>query len=311
MSSPIVEVQGVTKRFGDRTALNAVSFNVEPGDIVALLGPNGGGKTTLFRILATLLAADSGTVRVCGLDVDAAPAGVRRALGVVFQAPSLDRKLTAAENLKHHGHLYGLRGAELRRRAHDLLTRVGIADRSADRIETLSGGLARRVEIAKGILPGPRVLLLDEPSTGLDPAARRELWNQLDAIRRSDGVTVLLTTHIMDEAEQCDRVILLDQGNVVADDTPENLKGRVGGDVVTITGHDTPALTRRIAELVGTAPAVVDGSIHLETPDGAALIPKLAGALAGDMQSLTLARPTLEDAFLHITGRSFETEAAA
>jgi ABC-2 type transport system ATP-binding protein len=307
----IVEVRGVSKSFAGKAALVDVSFAVDEGSIVALLGPNGGGKTTLFRILATMLPADTGCVRICDLDVRRDSARVRRAIGVVFQSPSLDRKLTALENLKHHGHLYGLRGPELRTRAQALLARLGIADRANHRVETLSGGLARRVEIAKGMLPAPRVLLLDEPSTGLDPAARRELWTQLDQLRRNDGVTVLLTTHIMDEAEQCDRVILLDRGHIVADDTPANLRARVGGDVLTISADNAPAVAQRIAALINLQPTIVDGSLHLETPDGAAIIPRLAAALAGDVQSITLARPTLEDAFLHITGRRFGREEAA
>lgn len=308
MSADIIEVQNVAKNFGGRAALAGISFSIAEGAIVALLGPNGGGKTTLFRILATLLAPDSGQVRICDLDVDRSPALVRRAIGVVFQAPSLDRKLTAAENLKHHGHLYGMRGAPLRQRTHDLLIRMNIADRANDRVETLSGGLARRVEIAKGVLPGPRVLLLDEPSTGLDPAARRDLWRQLDDLRSRDGVTVLLTTHIMDEAEQSDRVILLDRGRVVADDAPANLKACIGGDVLTIVADDPSAVAQRISDLTGISPTVVDGSVHLEAPDGAALIPRLAGVLSGAVRSITLGRPTLEDAFLHITGRPFDAE---
>jgi len=311
MPANVIEVENVSKAFGARTALDGVSLAVSEGAVVALLGPNGGGKTTLFRILATLLAADRGNVRICGLDVNRSPALVRRALGVVFQSPSLDRKLTPAENLKHHGHLYGLRGPALRARAHELLARMGLADRANNRVEALSGGLARRVEIAKGMLPAPRVLLLDEPSTGLDPVARRELWTQLDTLRRDDGVTVLLTTHIMVEADQCDRVILLDRGRVVADDTPANLRARVGGDVVTIVSPDSPRLAQRVAGVIGVMPTLVNGRLHLESADGAAIILRLAGAFAEDIQSITLARPTLEDAFLHITGHRFDAEAAA
>jgi ABC-2 type transport system ATP-binding protein len=218
----IISVRDLRKTYGARVALAGVSLEVSAGEIVALLGPNGGGKTTLFRILATLLRSDAGSAQIAGCDVNAEPAGARAALGVVFQSPSLDRKLTVMENLRHHGHLYGLRGNGLVEKSQYWLQRVGLTERAGDRVETLSGGLARRVEIAKGMLPGPRVLLLDEPSTGLDPAARRNLWEQLDGLRQRDGVTVLLTTHIMDEAQRCDRVIMLDRGRVVAAGTPGN-----------------------------------------------------------------------------------------
>ena len=212
---PAVSVEGLTHRYGDREALRGVSFAVPPGEIFGLLGPNGGGKTTLFRILSTALVPTSGQARIFGQDVIAQPALVRQQIGIVFQSPSLDKKLTAAENLRHHGHLYGLRGRVLRARTDEMLARVGLSDRAGDRVERLSGGLQRRVELAKGLLPQPRMLLMDEPSTGLDPGARRDLWDYLTQLRDRDGLTILLTTHLMDEADRCDRVAILDRKSVV------------------------------------------------------------------------------------------------
>jgi ABC-2 type transport system ATP-binding protein len=306
----IISVRDLRKTYGARVALAGVSLEVSAGEIVALLGPNGGGKTTLFRILATLLRSDAGSAQIAGCDVNAEPAGARAALGVVFQSPSLDRKLTVMENLRHHGHLYGLRGNGLIEKSQYWLQRVGLTERAGDRVETLSGGLARRVEIAKGMLPGPRVLLLDEPSTGLDPAARRNLWEQLDGLRQRDGVTVLLTTHIMDEAQRCDRVIMLDRGRVVAAGTPGELTALVGGEVMTIVADEPAAAAERLHALVGHQPVLVNGGLHVEVPAAAALVPRVAGELSDVIRAITVGQPTLEDAFMHLTGRTFTSEDA-
>jgi ABC-2 type transport system ATP-binding protein len=303
-----VAVDAVSKTFGNRQALDAVTIAAARGEIVALLGPNGGGKTTLFRIISTLMHPDSGAARVCGLDTVAEAAAVRRKIGVVFQSPSLDKKLTAAENLKHHGHLYGLRGSELTQRVTRMLDRLGVADRAGDRVETLSGGLARRVEIAKSMLPGPEVLLLDEPSTGLDPSARRDLWLQLDTLRKSGNVTALMTTHFTDEADRCDRVLVLDRGRLVADGTPDELKRRVGGDVIHIEADDSAATVERVNARFGVGAVVVGKLVRIETPEGAEMIPRLAGLLGETARSITLGRPTLEDVFIHATGRPFTEE---
>ncbi|HUR38220.1 MAG TPA: ABC transporter ATP-binding protein, partial [Planctomycetota bacterium] len=238
-----VEIDGLTHRYGERLALDGVSFSVRKGEVFGLLGPNGGGKTTLFKILSTALRPTSGSARIEGVDVrdDA----VRRRIGVVFQAPGLDQKLTVAENLLHQGHLYGLRGAALRRRIDEELGRFKLSDRARDRVEKLSGGLQRRVELAKALLHQPEILLLDEPSTGLDPGARRDLW---DALRSLKGVTVLLTTHLLEEAERCDRLAILHKGKLVALGAPLDLRGEIGGDVVTIRAKDAEALAAAIRE---------------------------------------------------------------
>jgi ABC-2 type transport system ATP-binding protein len=300
-----IHVDGVVQRYGDRTALAGVSFAVAPGELFGLLGPNGGGKSTLFRILATLQRPSDGHARIAGHDVVAEPAAVRRRIGIVFQHPSLDAKLTVEENLRHHGRLHGLRGSELRDRIEHQLVRFGVADRRRDLVEKLSGGLARRVELAKGLLPSPSVLLLDEPSTGLDPGARRDLLGHLADVRAQEGMTVLLTTHHMDEAERCDRVAVLDRGRLVALDAPEALKASIGGDVVVIQGRDPARLQARLRDRLRLEARLVDGTLRLEHPRGHELVPGVVEALGDDVHSVSVGRPTLEDVFVQLTGRTF------
>jgi len=295
-----------------RPALAGVSFAVEPGEIFGFLGPNGGGKSTLFRILATLARPDAGSLRVFGADLATRAREIRRALGVVFQSPSLDLQLTVRENLVHQGHLYGLGGRDLAARIAAGLERFGLAERAGQRAQELSGGLRRRAEIAKALLHGPRLLLLDEPSTGLDPGARRDLWDTLEALR-GEGVTVLLTTHFMEEGDRCGRLALLSAGTVVAEGTPQALKGEIGGDVITLTGLDTDpgVLARDLAALhPGLAFQVRDGSVRLEHEGGHELAARLAGSLPGRIGAVTVARPTLEDVFLRRTGQRLYGEIA-
>ncbi|MFQ5663578.1 MAG: ABC transporter ATP-binding protein, partial [Terriglobia bacterium] len=227
--TPAIEVDQLTHAYGARTALQEVTCTVPPGEIFGLLGPNGSGKTTLFRILATLLSPTGGRARIFGDDVTQHPLAVRRRIGVVFQSPSLDGKLTAAENLRHQGHLYGLHGKELRHQVDEMLARINLADRRDERVEKLSGGLRRRLEIAKGLLHRPQLMLLDEPSAGLDAGARRDLRVYLRQLRDLHGVTVFLTTHLMDEAESSDRLGILDPGRLVGLGSPEALKKKIGG----------------------------------------------------------------------------------
>jgi ABC-2 type transport system ATP-binding protein len=288
-----VEIDGLTHRYGERLALDGVSFSVRKGEIFGLLGPNGGGKTTLFKILSTALRPTSGSARIEGIDVrdDA----VRRRIGVVFQAPSLDQKLTVAENLLHQGHLYGLMGSALRRRIDEELGRFKLSDRARDRVEKLSGGLQRRVELAKSLLHQPEVLLLDEPSTGLDPGARRDLW---DALRSLKGVTVLLTTHLLEEAERCDRLAILHKGKLVALGAPLDLRGEIGGDVVTIRAKDAEALAAAIREKLGETATVVQGAVRLARERGHDLVGRLVETFPGLVESVTVAKPSLEDVFL-------------
>ncbi|MBI4616170.1 MAG: ABC transporter ATP-binding protein [Planctomycetes bacterium] len=308
---PAVEVEDLTKRYGDRVALGGVSFAVERGEFFGLLGPNGGGKSTLFRILSTASLPDSGSARVLGTDVATSAAKVRPRIGVVFQSPSLDRKLTVAENLRHQGHLYGLCGRELAGRIESSLARFGLADRAKDRVETLSGGLARRVEVAKGLLHRPEVLLLDEPSTGLDPGSRADLAAQLAEIRGKDGVTVLLTTHLLEEADGCDRLALLDRGRLVACGSPAALKGEFAGEIVSIETKDTEEVRGLVAERFGLAARISPPfSVRLEHPRAHEIVPRLVEALGARIESITVGRPTLGDVYLARTGRRFAPEEA-
>ena len=305
---PAVVVTNLCRLYGSRAALADVTFTVSRGELFALLGPNGGGKTTLFKILSTLLPATSGDVQVFGQSLSHNPHAVRTRLGVVFQHPSLDPKLTVNENLLHHGHLYGLWGKMLHERAGAMLERMGLTDRSPDLVETLSGGMQRRVELAKGLLHKPDLLLLDEPSTGLDPGVRRDFDNYLHHLREQDGVTIILTTHIMEEAERCDRVGILHQGKLVALDTPEALKARVGGDVVAIKAPNLLDLRDKLAKRFGCVPILIDGSLRVERPRGHEFVREVVEAFPGEVQSVTFGRPTLEDVFIHQTGHQFWDE---
>ncbi|HZE96205.1 MAG TPA: ATP-binding cassette domain-containing protein [Planctomycetota bacterium] len=291
-----VEVDGLTHRYGERVALDGVSFSVKSGEVFGLLGPNGGGKTTLFKILSTALTPTAGRARISGVDVS--EAGVRRKIGVVFQAPSLDQKLSVAENLLHHGHLYGLSGSGLQARIGEELSRFHLADRAKDRVEKLSGGLQRRVELAKSLLHKPEVLLLDEPSTGLDPGARRDLW---DALRGLRGVTVLLTTHLLEEAERCDRLAILHKGKLAALGEPLALRSEIGGDVVTIRVRDAEGLAASIREKFGETAQVVQGVLRISKDRGYEFVSRLLEAFPTLIESITVAKPSLEDVFLSKT----------
>jgi ABC-2 type transport system ATP-binding protein len=306
---PALRIAHLTHRYGDRTALADVSLDVPRGEVFGLLGPNGGGKTTLFKILSTLMAPTEGTVQVLEHDLRREARHIRRHLGVVFQHPSLDPKLTATENLRTHGMLYGLHGPALTARVAALLALLGLAERAQDRVETLSGGLQRRVELAKALVHQPDLLLLDEPSTGLDPVARRDFTEYLRRLRDREGVTVLLTTHILDEAERCDRVGIMERGRLVALGTPDALKGRVGGDVVVIQSAAPEALQQKIRQRFGCEAALVDGTLRTERPRGHEFVREVVEAFPGEIQSITFGRPTLEDVFVHLTGRRLEAGA--
>lgn len=302
---PAVAIASLRHRYGQREALAGVSFELADAEIFGLLGPNGGGKTTLFKILATLLPVQGGTASILGLNVAAQPDAVRRLIGVTFQSPSLDPKLTVRENLKFHGLLYGLSGRELSARITKLLSRLGLADRAGDLAENLSGGLKRRVEIAKSLLHAPRVLLLDEPSTGLDPGARHDLWKYLAQLRAESRVTVLVTTHLMEEAERCDRLGILDQGQLVALGTPAELRGSIGGDVVTLESDDVDGLAAAIRERFGLEAQRFGSALRIERSAGHELIRDLVAEYGDRIRAASLGKPTLEDVFIHRTGHRF------
>jgi ABC-2 type transport system ATP-binding protein len=302
----VIQVQNLTHRYGDRTALSNVSFEVRKGEIFGLLGPNGGGKSTLFRILSTMMVPTAGRALIAGHDVVRDPAAVRRQVGVVFQTQSLDKALTVEENLRAQGHLHGLRGVLLAERMDRAMERLGLADRRRDLVETLSGGLRRRVEIAKALLHSPQVLLMDEASTGLDPAARRDLSRHIESLRSGEGVTILLTTHILEEAGRCDRLVLLHQGNMVAEGTPAELCARIGGDVVVLRTADTALLASKIEKRFGVRPVVRDGEVRVEMENGHRFIAEVVEAFPGAIESVGLHKPTLEDVFVDQTGASIE-----
>jgi len=301
----VVEAAALSYTYGRRSALDGVSFTVQRGEIFGLLGPNGSGKTTLFRILSTLLVPGNGTARILRQDISRHPAAVRAVIGVVFQSPSLDRKLTVEENLLHQGHLYGLQGSGLRARIRELLDRFGLADRARERVERLSGGLRRRLELAKGLLHRPPLLLLDEPSSALDPAARREFWSDLESLRASGGTTILLTTHLMEEADRCDRIAILNRGRVVTLGAPAALKEAIGGDVIRLESSDPERLCRQIQQRFGGNPVLLNGAVRVERPRGHEFIAQVVEAFPGEIQSVALSKPTLEDVFFHQTGQRF------
>jgi ABC-2 type transport system ATP-binding protein len=306
--SPAIEVRGVSHSYGPRRALDGVDFQVDAGTIFGLLGPNGGGKTTLFRILSTLLPIQSGRAILLGCDVGKRPNDVRRKIGVTFQSPSLDPKLTVAENLRHQGHLYALSGHLLRERIEQLAAKLGFADRLRDRAEILSGGLKRRVEIAKGLLHRPHVLLLDEPSTGLDVGARHDLWRYLRGLKGESGVTVLVTTHLMDEADRCDRLGILDRGRLVALGAPEALRSELGGDCVTVHSEHPDDLATRIRERFGVTPQRIDGALRVAKNRGHEFVRDLVETFPDEVTTISLGKPTLEDVFIDRTGHRFWDE---
>lgn len=303
-----IVVSHVTHRYGERTAVDDLSLSVRQGEAFLFLGPNGSGKTTLFRLLSTLIPLQRGEISLLGHDLRTAAAAARREIGVVFQAPSLDKKLTVAENLRHHGRLYGLSGTALRGAIDANLAAVGLSDRAADLVEKLSGGMKRRVELAKALLSRPRLLLLDEPSTGLDPAARIDLWRALRDLQRTEGCTIVATTHILEEAERADRIAIMSGGKLAALDAPDALRAAVGGDAIVVRCDDPAKIAAAIGEKFACRPTVIDGAVRLEVPDGHHWIPRLVEAFPQAIHSVTLGKPTLEDVFIDRTGHRFQND---
>lgn len=304
-ATPAVEVQNVGFRYGNRVALADVSFSVERGQIFGLLGPNGGGKTTLFRLLATLLPLQEGGVRLQGMDLTTMAADVRRRIGVTFQSPSIDGKLTVEENLRHQSHLYGLFGRASSNRIDSLSDQLGLRDRLSELAGSLSGGLKRRVEVAKSLLHHPELLLLDEPSTGLDPGARRDLWMHLHRLRSESSVTILVTTHLMEEAERCDRLGILDRGRLVALGEPDELRRSLGGECLTIETDNPSELSRRISAVFSVNVRQIGDSLRIEREAGHELLRDLVASFPSEIRSVSLAKPTLEDVFIARTGHRF------
>jgi ABC-2 type transport system ATP-binding protein len=305
-----IDVSAVSHRYGSRTAVDGLSLSVASGEIFVFLGPNGSGKTTLFRVLSTLIPLQTGEITILGYNLRSEAGAIRSRLGVVFQSPSLDKKLTVAENLHHQGKLYGMTGAALRNRSDEMLAALGISDRAGDLTETFSGGMRRRVELAKGLLHRPQLLLLDEPSTGLDPGARSDLWKYLQQIRASDGVTIVLTTHLLEEAERADRIAIMHNGRLAALDTPASLQASVGGDSITIRTEDPAKLATEINNKFSCHAKVVEQSVRIEQPQGHEWVARLVEAFPNEIQTITLGKPTLEDVFIDRTGHRFWNQEA-
>jgi ABC-2 type transport system ATP-binding protein len=307
-SEPAVDIQGVTHRYGAHLALRDVSLQVAPGGLYGLLGPNGSGKTTLFRILSTLMPPSEGRARVFGVDTTQDAEAVRQRLGVVFQDEALDDNLTVRENLRFQASLYGLYGAERHERIDTLLARLDISDRADDAVSELSGGLRRRADLARGLLHRPDLLLLDEPTTGLDPAARRAFWTAIGRLREEEGTTLLLATHLMDEAERCDRVGILSDGALVIDGAPDALKADLGNETLWLESADPMGLRDRIDAQFGEPTRLVGTMVQVAPPDPPAFLAALYEALGDRIRSATLRTPTLEDVFMVHAGVSPDAE---
>jgi ABC-2 type transport system ATP-binding protein len=312
-----IHVEGLTRKFGDFVAVDNISFDVHENEVFGFLGPNGAGKTTTISMLCTLLRPSGGHAEVGGIDVVVDPGAVRQSIGLIFQDPSLDEQLTGRENLRFHAMLYDVGTDDFRRRSSELLEMVELIEKADDLVRTYSGGMKRRLEISRGLLHRPKVLFLDEPTLGLDPQTRRHIWEYLYRLRDRRGITMFMTTHYMDEAENCDRIAIIDHGQIVALDTPEALKGLVGGDIVTVrTSNNEMAMSKLTAlQAVGTRRGP-EGQVIIETDKGDQFIPHMMAVLADgsepiDVHSVNLRRPTLEDVFIKLTGRAIREEEAS
>jgi ABC-2 type transport system ATP-binding protein len=307
----VSEARSLVKRYGDLEAVRGIDLEVRAGEIFGFLGPNGAGKSTTISMLCTLLTPTAGIARVAGIDVVRDPSAVRRRIGLVFQDPSLDDQLTGRENLEFHAFVYGVPAAERRRRIDEMLALLQLSDRAGSLVRTYSGGMKRRLEIARGMLHRPQILFLDEPTLGLDPQTRQSIWAHLNELRDTRGVTIFMTTHYMDEAEYCDRIAIIDRGRIVALGTPDELKGMVGGDVVVITSSQSEAAARQITKLLGVTPARADGMLRMEVPDGKAFVPRLVRELTAPVDTVSMHRPSLDDVFLKLTGHAIRDEEAS
>lgn len=305
MTTTAISLSQVSFAYGSRAALRELSIDVPAGKLFGLLGPNGSGKTTLFRLLSTLLPLQSGEVSILGHDLKSQADQVRRLLGVTFQSPSLDPKLTVDENLLHQSRLYGLSSSHRKQRIDEVLKELGIIERRKDRVETLSGGLKRRVEIAKSLLHQPRILLLDEPSTGLDPAARIDLWRFLDLIRQNGETTIILSTHLMEEADRCDTLALLSEGKLIAEGRPDDLKSSLGSRFITIKSAELGSLADEIKSRLQVEVRTLPDELRIEHSEAETLLTPLLNSFGSRITQLTLGTPTLEDVFIQKTGYEF------
>jgi ABC-2 type transport system ATP-binding protein len=306
-----VEVQDLKKRYGDLEAVRGVTFDVAPGETFGFLGPNGAGKSTTISMLCTLITPSEGHARVAGYDVAREPLGVRRRIGLVFQDPTLDEYLTAYENLRFHAELYRMPKDRTAERIKVVIEMVGLWHRRDDLVRTFSGGMKRRLEIARGLLHSPRVLFLDEPTVGLDPQTRVNIWDYIQRLRDRERITIFLTTHYMDEAEYCDRIAIIDNGEIVTMDTPNALKAAVGKDRISMRTQDDERTRAELTERFGLEATVTSDGLTFQVPGGEEFVPRLFAELDVPIEAVSIARPTLDDVFMSHTGRTIRDAEAS
>lgn len=307
----MIEVNNLTKEFNGNMAVDHVSFNVEQGEIFGFLGPNGAGKTTTINMLSTILPVTSGDATIDGHNILTDRNDVRQTIGLIFQDPSLDDRLTAEENLRFHAKLYGVPKKEYKKRAKEVLELVDLWDRRKDVIRKFSGGMKRRLEIARGLIHYPKVLFLDEPTLGLDPQTRVNLWDYVMKLKKEHNMTIFLTTHNMGEAEYSDRIAIIDYGKIVALDTPKNLKQQLGGDIVRLTSKDNKALKAELEKRYEETVTEDKEFLQMQVKDGKAFLPRLFNELETKIESIELREPTLDDVFIALTGRAIRKDEAS
>jgi ABC-2 type transport system ATP-binding protein len=310
---PMIEVKDLTRSFGTLVAVNKLSFAVQPGEVFGLLGPNGAGKTTTLNMLCTILKPTSGTATINGVEVTEHPSQVRRMIGVVFQEPSIDDRLTGRENLEMHANLYGVPSAEQKKRIDEVLELVELKDKEDLLMRTYSGGMRRRLEIARGLIHYPKVLFLDEPTIGLDPQTREHIWNYISALSKRENITMILTTHYMEEADKlCNRIAIIDYGKIIALDEPKRLKEGLEGDMITVKAESVRALGEKLKQLnLVRDLKESEGELKLVVKNGGTIMPRIVEVAAGmgvHIESMTIREPTLDDVFLHFTGREIRGE---
>jgi ABC-2 type transport system ATP-binding protein len=307
----IIHVENLKKSFGEIKAVKEVSFDVEEGEIFGLLGPNGAGKSTIIKILVTILKKDGGTATINSYDVEKEQNKVRKSVGIIFQDPSLDERLTAWENLYFHSKFYHVPAREINNRINHSLDLVDLTERKKDLVINFSGGMKRRLEIARGIIHTPKVLFLDEPTIGLDPQTRKYIWQYLVDLRDKQKLTVFLTTHYMEEAEICDRIAIMDHGNIIALDTPENLKRSIKNDIITLVTDDNIGFSILVKEKFNIETTFNNGTLEVPVCNGRTFLPKLFEIAGGRILSADIKKPTLEDVFINLTGRKIREEEAS
>ncbi len=306
----VIEIEGLSKRFGQILAVDNISFQIPKGEIFGFLGPNGAGKTTTINVLCTLLLPTAGKVSVNGYDVVKQRRQVQRSIGLVFQDPTLDEYLTAEQNLRFHAYAYGIPSDVREKRISELLELVELQDRRKSKVSTYSGGMKRRLEVARGLLHHPQVLFLDEPTLGLDPQTRRHIWEYILTLRQQENLTIFLTTHYMDEAEHSDRIAIIDYGRIVALDTPDKLKNSLGGDVVTLEAEDSEGAVGELRDKYNLSPEISDGMITFNVPSGDTFLPDFVRSFENRLLSISVRRPSLDDVFLKLTGHAIRDREA-